>query len=179
MIVLLCGFSGAGKTSLLDDCSKEGKRSESAAVEYIDLDGYIAEKLQISSNSLGEFIGREGFAKFREIERSAILELCDKSVLPVKNYQIISLGGGTLDQELMERFKKSLHIKTVWLDRPFESCYEWIVGDSNRPLASLEKGELQKLFVQRAKIYRQSDLHLHPTESIENFTKSIFDLLFA
>jgi shikimate kinase len=73
----------------------------------------------------------------------------------------LALGGGALTGV------KNDGAKLVFLDTPFELCYERITNDFNRPLVSLKKEELRKLYNERLTLYRQANLILGERERKE------------
>lgn len=140
MNYFICGFSGAGKSYLLQELALRGYFRN---YQLIDLDNYIA-KNHTSGEGLGEFIRQVGLEHFRELERKSL------AYLSQFNNCVIALGGGSLRQDTAEYLAC---FSGFWLDTPFEQCYTRICGDSNRPLSGLPKPELETLYQQRRRFY--------------------------
>jgi shikimate kinase len=150
---------GSGKSYWLNNIKRKSADSEFL---FLDIDDEIANSLNILPSKLGDWIRQEGWPAFRKIEARKINILIDS-----RQPSVISLGGGTLNQDLLEKIQKDPQVKMVFLDTEFETCYERITGDSNRPLLALEKEELRKLFNERRELYLKADLILNETERKE------------
>lgn len=140
----IAGFMGAGKSSLL-------ARVKRTDVIGLDLDDVIFKKYGEHDRNLGSYIERVGMETFRRVEAHELLAV----VHEIQGKKaVVALGGGTLTIERnMEFLKNSPESIVIWLNVPFEVCYERIRNDSNRPLASLEKVELESLFQRRKTLY--------------------------
>jgi shikimate kinase len=138
--VYLCGFMGCGKSTIGRQLAKKlGK-------EFIDLDEYIEQR---EGMSIPEIFEKKGEAYFREKETEAL------SDLPV-SAGVVATGGGTLLKKENGDKAKSLGT-VVYIDVPFELCYERIKGDSNRPIAfNSTKDELLARFEQRKPLYEEN-----------------------
>lgn len=86
-IVTLCGFMGAGKSTIGKTLAKI------LGFNFIDLDHYLEAKF---NSTVSEFFSKYGEAKFREEELIALKEITAK-VYPYG--LILALGGGTLTTE--------------------------------------------------------------------------------
>ncbi len=156
MKILICGFMGAGKSYWLDQLLKKSSPSN---FTFLDLDQEIAKSLKITPNKLGEWITTYGWIEFRKIELQLVIQ-----ILGLEQDIVLSLGGGTLDHNLLQLLKNKENIKIVFLDTSFELCYERITSDANRPLVSLKLEELRKIFDQRRPFYNQANLILSSQE---------------
>lgn len=140
MIIALCGFMGAGKTTI-------GKRvSRKVNFKYIDLDDYIVEKCGMSIAQIFEV----GENEFRRIESDALKEILDseKDVL-------ISLGGGTLERDENVNVLKG-RAKIIYICVPFSVCYTRI-RNTDRPLVkSLTETQLRDRYIARDKRFRET-----------------------
>jgi shikimate kinase len=159
MKILICGFMGSGKSHWLDFLKKN---SSSSAFLFWDLDYEIANSLNIKPSQLGEWIKKYDWPAFRKLEQEMIA-----SFLGEKKDGILSLGGGSLTENLIDRCKSNNKIKIVFLNTPFELCHERITGDDNRPLGALEKEELRSLYETRYTLYSKADLILGDRERKE------------
>lgn len=121
--IVILGFMGSGKTTVAHELARQ------LECEFIDLDSFITTG---EGRSPAEIISQDGEASFRKIET---LALCD--VLQDHDARVIALGGGTWIVPA-NRTLIALHdCLSVWLDAPFELCWQRIAagGNSNRPLA--------------------------------------------
>lgn len=152
MKILICGFSGAGKSTWL----RELKHHRGSMVDYAfyDLDECIAIEQEIDPNNLGNFIANVGELKFREIELSILTNLLQKD----ENF-VLSLGGGALNQTIIDQIQQnSEQIKLVFLNEELEICIERIKNDNNRLLSKLTVNELNNLYFKRLDLYLKADL---------------------
>lgn len=108
--ITLCGFSGAGKTTIAELFAERHPN-----YSFIDLDSYIEEKY---SKTVSEIFALQGESMFREYEFSTLNEIFNNSKKGVSNSCkkiIISLGGGslTLDKtrELVKRESFCIYLK--------------------------------------------------------------------
>jgi shikimate kinase len=154
---LLCGFMGSGKTTLMEKLSNEAVT--------IDLDAFIVEKLQIKGfNSIGEFVEEEDWEEFRYIEAdnlSLLLDQYDDAVSDV----VISLGGGAVNDMTLTIIEDS-KAKLVWLDVPFETCWERIKDDPKRPLVLTGEEACHDLYRDRLRNYKRAEIKVDP-ESVK------------
>ena len=137
--VYLCGFMGCGKSHV-------GKKLAARLnMEFADLDAYIVKR---EGRSIPQIFAEDGEPHFRELEAMYIGELNGGCV--------VATGGGALINENTAAFANENGI-TVFLDAPFEVCYERIKGDTNRPLVvNNTKEQLLDLFNRRRVIYRKN-----------------------
>lgn len=163
--IVLTGFMGAGKTAL----------AESLAARYdcrmIDLDALIAGR---EGRSIAAIIDKDGEARFREIETRALLD-----ALQYKAAHVIALGGGTWTLERNRALIEEHDCITVWLDAPFELCWERISGESNlRPLAR-DREETQRLYDLRRVSYALAMLRVEGARDngIEDVSSKIIEAL--
>lgn len=159
--IVITGFMGAGKTTV----------AESLAAYFdcrmVDLDALIAGR---EGRSIASIIDEEGEAKFREIETRALLD-----ALEYKDAWVIALGGGTWPIEQNRELIGKYDCLTVWLDAPFELCWQRITNDGNlRPLAR-HQVKAQELYDQRQVSYALAMLRVEVVKenSIEELTKKI------
>ena len=138
MRVYLCGFMGCGKT-------RTGKTfAKQAGMDFADLDSYIVEK---EGMSIPEIFEKYGEPHFRALEAKYISEMPDNSV--------VALGGGAIINENTARTARE-NGKVIFLDVDFDTCYERIKNDKNRPLAyNNPKEKVKELFDKRRPIYSE------------------------
>lgn len=144
MNYLICGFSGAGKSYALSFLKNHPLLKDFV---FIDLDDHIQVLYCKRGEDLGGYIRSNGFAHFRKIEEEELFKLIDNH-----SNLILSLGGGTLTESVLDRldYKKNT---LLHLDTPFSVCYERIKNDSNRPLVDLSKEELEKIYQERSLLF--------------------------
>ena len=129
MTIFLCGFMGCGKTTVGQILAKK------LGLPLIDTDAYI---VQQEGKSIPDIFAQDGEPYFREKETAAV----------------ISCGGGAMIKPENAAYARE-HGIVVLLDESFDTCYQRIKGDTNRPIVQRStKEELHALFDQRASIYR-------------------------
>jgi len=163
--IVLTGFMGAGKTSV----------AESLAYHFdcrmVDLDALIAGR---EGRSITAIIDRDGEARFREMETRALLD-----TLEFKDAHIIALGGGTWTLEHNRTLIGEHDCMTVWLDAPFDLCWQRITYEDNlRPLARA-KSKTEQLYDLRQVDYALAELRIEITneKTIEEVTAGIIESL--
>lgn len=144
MKYLICGFSGAGKTSLLEKIKNDSQYKE---YFFFDLD---LEILRIKKfDSISSLIEKVGWDQFRTWEQEVL------NALLVHQKCWIALGGGSLTQENSEQFLNDKTIKGLFLDTPLDVCLERIKSSSDRPLLAEGEEFLRNLYKQRLPIYQK------------------------
>lgn len=145
--IMICGFSGAGKTSLMRELEFSAPDSNWS---FADLDQLILKSRR--EKELATVIESHGWEKFRLWERQEL-----EGWLKEEGPGVISLGGGTLTQLLFDLYKPIKKIGICHLHAPFADCWERLhLGTSEpRPLVKLGKGELHRIYEERMKIFGQ------------------------
>lgn len=144
--IILTGFMAAGKTTVAEALSQALLR------RAVDLDHHIVAR---EGRTIQEIIEQDGEERFRERETAALRLLLEDSLA-----HIIALGGGTWTMEKNRALIKEHGCFTVWLDAPFDFCWQRIEGASNlRPLAR-DKESTRELYRQRRASYALARLHL-------------------
>lgn len=144
--ILIAGFSGAGKTSFM----KELEFTAPAGWEFADLDQLIMKSRR--SKELALVIEEHGWEKFRLWERQEL-----EGWLKEEGPGVLSLGGGTLTQLLLDLYKPIRKVGICYLHADFQDCWErlHLEGAEPRPLVKLGKGELHRIYEERQKIFSQ------------------------
>lgn len=172
-ILFLCGFMGAGKSTIGQ------KLSDELEVPFMDLDDRIEER---ADQTIPEIFEESGEGNFRVIERRALLDLADE-------YEgVVALGGGSLqNQQMLDHLK--LKGLLIFIETPISVILDRISGDENRPLLMDDVGqpkdreslaeELETLYKDRRPLYEQAAISLKddgstsPEELVETLLKKI------
>lgn len=137
--VYLCGFMGSGKSHI-------GRMlSRSIRAEFVDLDRRIVEG---EGMTIPEIFDKYGEPYFRRLEAKYILGF-DKDT-------VVATGGGAmLNDETAARARENGTV--YFLNVSFDTCYERIKDDTNRPLVQQNTREqLKQLYDKRLPIYRKN-----------------------
>ena len=142
--IFLCGFMGCGKTTV-------GKKlSALLSCGFTDLDEYIVKK---EGKPIPEIFSQNGEDYFRQAEERCLKELSEKTG------GVIALGGGAILNPNTANTANSCGI-TVFIDVPFETSYERIKDDENRPIAAKStKEQLFELYEKRLPVYKSNSKH--------------------
>lgn len=145
--IMICGFSGAGKTSLMRELEFT---APDPSWSFADLDQLILKSRR--EKELATVIESHGWEKFRLWERQEL-----EGWLKEEGPGVLALGGGTLTQLLFDLYKSTGKIKFCYLHTPFNDCWERLnlKESAPRPLVKLGKGELHRIYEERRKIFQQ------------------------
>jgi len=142
--IIITGFMGSGKTTIGRGLARILR------CEMLDLDHVIAER---EGRTAGEIIEQDGEQSFREVETRILQEVLGNSPRGV-----IALGGGAWTLERNRNLINKHGCVTVWLDAPFELCWERILlSGSSRPLAR-DEGQARMLYAERRPQYALAKL---------------------
>jgi shikimate kinase len=115
----LVGLMGAGKTSVGREVARTLDR------RFVDTDGVVE---ALAHRSVAAIFEQEGEARFRELERDAVADVC-ASPEPL----VIACGGGAvLDAGARRRLRETAHV--VWLQAPPSVLSDRVGGGDTRPL---------------------------------------------
>ena len=144
--IIIVGFMGSGKTTVAEALARR------LGCEMIDLDSFITNR---EGRSPAEIIVPDGEPSFREIETRAL-----KAVLETEGPRVIALGGGAWTIAANRALVEKHDCLSVWLDAPFELCWERITASgTTRPLAP-DREEAQALFETRRAIYGLAQIRI-------------------
>ena len=143
MVISLCGFMGAGKSTV-------GKKlAESCGCTFIDTDEWI-EKEQ--NRKISDIFEKDGEKAFRDMETDLLKRLQDS-----EEEFILSIGGGMPVKEENRELLRSLGT-VVYLRTSKDEIIRRVSGDVNRPL--LQGGALEEkvtaLMNAREHIYQET-----------------------
>lgn len=150
MTIFLCGFMGCGKTTIGKLAAKK------LGCAFFDTDELIVES---QGMTIPEIFAEKGEPYFRGIEAETVKSMCGRNA-------VIACGGGAmLNPDTARAAAEGGEI--IFLDVPFENCYERICGDSNRPIAaSSTKEELRERYNARYDVYsRHATIHIDSSGS--------------
>lgn len=165
----LAGFSGSGKSSLLQQLAATGPKSW----KYLDLDQEIL-AAHPSFTQLAQLIEQYGWEKFRLLERQGI-ERFLKDPAP----GVMSLGGGAFNSLLWQTYGHHPKIMFCYLYSSFEDCWQRLALDTDqpRPLALAGKEELRSLYQARLATYQLIPWKLNNSAnaSLEDLAQKFWD----
>jgi shikimate kinase len=152
-LVYLTGFMGAGKSTI------GSILANTLGWDYYDLDKLIEAECK---KKISDIFKENGEKKFREIES----ELLKK--ISTKKFTVISLGGGTIVNEINLQILKNTGT-IVYLKSSLDSIYKRVRFKRDRPVLKLdESGEpimkenfidsVTKIFESRKPYYEQADV---------------------
>lgn len=145
--ILICGFSGSGKTSFLREIEFSAPNSDWI---FSDLDTLILKEKKYPS--IEDLVEKEGWEKFRLWERQVL-----EGWLKEEGNGIISLGGGTLTPLLLQLLKPIRKVGLCYIHAPFADAWERLhLPDTEpRPLIKLGQIELQKIYEERQRVFSE------------------------
>ncbi|MGN0665571.1 MAG: shikimate kinase [Huintestinicola sp.] len=136
--IYLCGFMGCGKTTVGTLLAKK------LGCSYTDMDSYITET---EGMSIPEIFSSKGEPYFREKETQAVEALGRKG-------GVIACGGGAMLKDINAE-KAAENGIVVYIDTPYDICYDRIKGDKNRPIVMANtKESLKEIFDSRVPLYK-------------------------
>jgi len=150
--IVILGFMGCGKTTVA--------KALAARLQcgMLDLDGIISAQQQLS---VPELIKDRGEAGFREAETFALQVVLDR-LQP----RIIALGGGAWTLERNRDLINEHGCLTVFLDAPFDLCWQRITDHPvPRPFA-IDKPSAQELYRERHPSYALADIRVAVTDRV-------------
>lgn len=163
MTVFLCGFMGCGKSTIGRLAAKK------LGCGFCDTDDLIVRTLDMT---IPDIFAQKGEPFFRKTEAEIVKSLCGKTT-------VAACGGGAMLNPDTAKAAKESGSAVIFLDVPFEMCYERIKDDTNRPIVmNSTKEELKKLYNDRRSIYiSNSTIRLEccgsPVEIAEQIASSI------
>lgn len=147
--IFLVGFMASGKTTV--GAALAGRLNR----RFIDLDELIVEQADCS---IADLIEREGEERFRQMETETLKKAAQESA-------VIAPGGGAITRDENREFMLRSGV-VVWLDAPFELCWQRIRQDAIvRPLAPNETVARER-YEQRLPLYRQASFRVAVTETM-------------
>lgn len=158
--IVIVGFMGCGKTTVAKALARQ------LGCDSIDLDSFITER---GGRSPAEIIEQDGEAVFREIETRALRDALETSAT-----RVIALGGGAWSIEANRALVAEHDCLSVWLDAPFELCWQRITENAKtiRPLAPDRESAL-RLHESRRASYLLAKLHVDTKQGLAEIISEI------
>ena len=148
--IFITGFMCAGKSTVGAALARLLETS------FLDLDQFVSER---EGRSVPLIINESGEEHFRLVETKALDELLTRRLA-----RVVALGGGTWTIRRNRVLIRERGGLTVWLDTPFELCWERISRSADeRPLARDREAAL-RLFHARRALYEEADLRVQVNE---------------
>ncbi len=148
--IVIIGFMGCGKTTVAKALAQQ------LGSAMIDLDSFITDR---EGRSPAEIIVQDSEPSFREIETRALQDVLEKNVA-----RVIALGGGAWMIEANRALVAQHDCLSVWLDAPFELCWERIQSSrTQRPLAP-ERESAEALYDSRRPVYGLAQIRIDSHE---------------
>ncbi len=160
--IIVCGFMGSGKSTLISKISDDPNL-------FLDLDVEVLKLNAPTEENLAKYIDKIGFDEFRKVEIQSLKKILSSS------FKVLSLGGGSLNNSSLNLIKSYRDTVLVHLNVNFEDCWERIKHDKSRPLVLKGKEYCHDLFVRRGNLYGSSDI-IMDNESVRGI-KSYNDLI--
>lgn len=155
--IVIVGFSGAGKTTFSKALAIHLSTTDKRTWTSVDLDQELFfHHKKPNELHLGEVIDRLSFKTFRELERDLLFKLVQTFEPPF----VMSLGGGAFTSEVASELLKREEVLVVFLNTPFEICFERIKNDPVRPLSRLGQEGLRALYMERLPLYEKAQVNL-------------------
>ncbi len=144
--IVITGFMGCGKSKVARELALRRN------VAMVDLDEWITARV---GRSPAQLITEDGESAFRKIESNALRE-----VLQAGEAGVIALGGGAWIEKANRDLIDEHGCTTIWLDTPFETCWERIAAsEEDRPLGRTRE-EARARYDLRKPIYALAHLHI-------------------
>ena len=160
--IVITGFMGCGKSKVARELARRRN------VLMVDLDEWITARV---GRSPAQLIDEDGERAFREIETNALRELLQSGTAGV-----IALGGGAWIEEVNRELIDQYGCTSIWLDTPFEICWERIATSAeDRPLGRTRE-EAEARYQRRKPVYRLAKIHIQvgAEESVDDLVDRIY-----
>ncbi len=161
MNIALCGFMGAGKTSVGRDLAKI------TGMDFVDTDELAEQLLGMPAGRAIEELGEQRF-------RDAEFEAC-REAAKLKN-TVISTGGGAA---VYERNVAALKggAKIVFIDTPFSIICKRVGSAETRPLFKNRESALRLFNERRSKYLAAADIVVFGGASVRKIARTIAEEL--
>ena len=162
-IIFLCGYTSCGKTTI------GHLLSQMLETDFYDTDQMLTRQHHMT---ISDIFSQGGEALFRQLESSIVKQVCDL------NPCVVSTGGGMLASEQNSQLL-SRHGIIIYIQRPFEACYQSLSLQPERPLfKNHTKEELAAAYEKRSGIYEKyASFTVKNEHSPQTAANSIYDFL--
>src|SRR6267142_2656299 len=144
--LVIVGFMGCGKTTVAEALAQR------LGCAMVDLDSFITAR---EGHTPAEIIVQDSEPSFREIETRALKVVLEENVA-----RVIALGGGAWMIEANRTLVAQHDCLIVWLDAPFELCWERITASQTiRPMAP-DRPTAETLYHDRRLSYETCELRV-------------------
>ncbi len=155
--IFLVGFMACGKSTVGPVLAARLQRP------FVDLDRRIEARAHCT---ISELIQRAGEEHFRQLETQALAEAAQAAPA------VIAPGGGAITRAANRALMQTSGV-LVWLDAPFELCWQRIQHDGvTRPLA-LDEASARARYEARLPLYQAAPIHIaiHAAQSADEIAE--------
>jgi len=167
----LCGFSGAGKSTVGRTLAARAGRA------FVDLDDAIATRVGIDAAA---WLAAQGEDRFRSDELAALRDALAAARGPL----VVALGGGALERSDLAELVRRRGL-LAWLDAPLETCLRRLEADAgSRPILDAARREggaaaVARLHGQRRVRYATADVRVEAGGSDSATCAALLEALAA
>lgn len=163
MTIFLCGFMGCGKSTIGQILSKK------LGCGFCDTDELIVKN---QGMTITEIFSQKGEPYFRQVEAETVKSLCGKST-------VVACGGGAMQNTDTAETVRKNGGTIIFLNVPFDICYNRIKNDSNRPIVmNNTKEQLEEIYNNRHDIYmKNSTIMIEAVGSPVEIVSGIIDVI--
>lgn len=163
MTIFLCGFMGCGKSTIGQILAKK------SGCGFCDTDELIVKN---EGMTIPEIFSQKGEPYFRTVEAETVKSLCEKNT-------VVACGGGAMQNSDTAEAVKNNGGVIVYLNVPFDVCYDRIKDDTNRPIVvNNTKEQLEEIYNNRRDIYmKNSTIMVEAVGSPTEIAGSIIDII--
>lgn len=138
--IILCGFTSCGKSTIGALLAQELELS------FYDTDLLLTEQEQMT---IPQIFAKGGETLFRELEHKIAGQVCKMGP------SVVSTGGGMMTIERNAQLLAA-HGTVIYIQRPFEACYQSISLHPERPLfKDHPKEEVAEIYRKRTGLYER------------------------
>ncbi len=148
--IVIVGFMGCGKTTVAEAVARR------LGCAMVDLDSFITDR---EGRAPAEIIVQDSEPFFRGIETRALKEALEENAA-----RVIALGGGAWMIEANRALVAQHDCVSVWLDAPFELCWERIQSSGTRRPLAPDRESARELYYSRRPAYSLAHIRIDSCE---------------